>query len=438
MSKPILLSKKEIKIASQTYGTPLYLYNLDKISDQFSNLLENLPSNFTIHYALKANSNLTVCRNLAQLGSSVDVSSLGELQTALKVGFAAKKIVFTGPGKTKQELSEALRLGCGLIALESFNQAQLLDSLAQQYGVKQDVIIRINPIYRTSQSCETQQQCSIKPEKTIQLISQSASKFGVDEENASDTLSEISKLANLNLKGIHVYTESNVLAYKDLLASWRNTVDIADRLRSQGYPISLIDFGGGIGIPYQPAESSFDIIQFSQEVQTLLDESEHSYHCLVEIGRYLLGEAGCYVTEVIDIKQSRGKFFLILDGGINHLLRPSSSMKEATKYMDVLSKESIHTKPATLVGKLMTSLDVLVEDVQVPENIEIGDHIVIYNCGAYGFNHSITNFLLHNYPAEAAYQESQLSLIRERGKVEDFFVNQKLPFSVAPELIQQL
>ncbi|MEM9217292.1 MAG: hypothetical protein AAGD25_23500 [Cyanobacteria bacterium P01_F01_bin.150] len=430
MTVPILLSQKEIKVASQAFETPLYLYNLNKISHQFAILSEHLPSNFTIHYALKANSNLTICRHLAQLDSSVDVSSLGELQTALKVGFLPEKVVFTGPGKTAQEFSTALDIGCGLIALESFNQAQALDQLAQQAGVQPDVIIRINPIYRTSQSCEIQQQCSIKPETTIQIISQSASKFGVDEEIASETLAKIAQLKHLNLKGIHIYTESNVLVYQDLLASWQNTIEIADRFREQGYPISLIDFGGGIGVPYRPHEPSFDMAQFGQAVQKLLDKAKYDYHCLVEIGRYLVGEAGCYVTEVVDIKHSRGQCFLILDGGIHHLLRTSGSMKEATKYMEVLSKDNDNTKPVTLVGKLMTSLDVLAENVQVPEDIAIGDQIVIYNCGAYGFNHSITNFLLHNYPAEAAYQNGTLSMIRERGKVDDFFVNQKLPFNV--------
>lgn len=436
MVKPILLSQEKITAASQAYGTPLYLYNLNKITCQLTNLIDHLPANFTIHYAIKANSSLTICRKLAQLGTSVDVSSLGELQTALKVGFSPERVVFTGPGKTKQDLAAALDLQCGLIVLESFNQAQVLNKLAQQSGIRQDVIVRINPVYRTSQSCETQQACSIQAETTIQLISQSASKFGVDEEIASETLKEINALPYLNLKGIHVYTESNVLAYQDLLASWRNTMNIAEGLREQGYPISLIDFGGGVGVPYRSTEQSFDTIQFGREVQQLLNKVSHNYQCLVEIGRYLVGEAGCYITEVVDIKDSRGRLFLILDGGINHLLRTSSSMKEATKYMEVLSKESIKTKPATLVGKLMTSLDVLVEDVQVPENIEIGDQIAIYNCGAYGFNHSITNFLLHNYPAEAAYQDGNLSMIRERGKVEDFFINQKLPFNVAPEFVQ--
>ncbi|MBD2607021.1 hypothetical protein H6G81_21445 [Scytonema hofmannii FACHB-248] len=427
-AQPSLLSLEEIRKAADTYGTPLYLYNLNKVDLQFNTLLQYLPSNFTIHYALKANSNLAICNKLAHLDSSVDVSSLGEFQTALKAGFSAQKIVFTGPGKTTEDLSYALEFGCGLIALESLNQAQRLNDLARQRRVKQDVIVRINPIYRTIQSCENQQRCEFKLQQEIQTITQSSSKFGVDEENAPETLIEIMKLSSLNLKGIHIYTESNILAYQDLLASWQNTVKIANSLRDQGFPISLIDFGGGIGIPYDAAAKPFNFKDFSQGLKQLFDNNNYSYHCMVEIGRYLVGESGCYLTKITDIKQSRGRLFLILDGGINHIFRVSKSMKEATKYLEVLSennKKNSETVSASLVGRLMTSLDTLAEDVQVPSTIQIGDKIAIHNCGAYGFNHSITNFLLHNYPAEAAYYNGKIMLIRERGKADDFFINQR-------------
>ena len=273
--KPILLSQEQIKAASQKYGTPLYLYNLNKISHQFATLSEYLPSNFTIHYAMKANSNLTICRKLAQLGSSADVSSLGELRAALKVGFSPEQIVFTGPGKTVQELSAAVDVGCGLIVLESVNEARRLNKLAQQHGIQQDVLIRINPIYRTSQSCEIRQesgwsdasQCGLEPKATIQLISQKASKFGVDEERMTEAITAIRDLAHLNLKGIHIYTESNVLNCQDLLASWQNTINIANRLREQGHPIFLIDFGGGIGIPYNDIDDPFNMSQFGRDLR---------------------------------------------------------------------------------------------------------------------------------------------------------------------------
>ena len=238
-------------------------------------------------------------------------------------------------------------------------------------------------------------------------------------------IKQIKSLSSLNLKGIHIFTESNVLDYRQLLASWMNTIAIANRLNDRGYAISVLDFGGGIGIPYNWVDAEFDMESFGRELQEIFENNPYPYDCMVEIGRYLVGEAGCYITEVVDIKESLGKKFIIVDGGVHQLLR--TSMKKASKYMEVLGKNDRPTQTATLGGKLPTPLDVMVEDVEVPDNLEIGDRIAIYNCGAYGFNHSITNFILHNYPAEVAYSNGEIQLIRKPGKTEYFFVNQKLP-----------
>ena len=433
---PILLSEQEIKAALEEYMTPLYLYNLNKIEHQYAKLRNYLPPNFKILYTLKANSNLTICEKLAQLGCGADISSIGELKAALKTGFSAPQIVFTGPGKTNLELATAIETGIGIIVVESVKEARRLNNLAQKYGKKQDVLIRINPLYRTNQSCEIRERagnCGSNDTNggetglKIQTIASRASKFGLDEEKAIEEITAIESLDNLNLKGIHIFTESNVLDYKQLLASWENTISIANRINDQGHHISLLDFGGGVGIPYNSIDSEFDMESFGKELQRIFENNPYTYHCIVEIGRYMVGEAGCYMTEVVDIKESLGEKFIILDGGVHQLLR--LSMKPASKYIEVLGKNGNYTQKVTLGGKLPTPLDIMVEDVMVPENIEIGDRLVIYNCGAYGFNHSLTNFALHNYPAEVAYSDGKMQLIRETGKIEDFFLNQKLPFA---------
>ncbi|MEL7039229.1 MAG: hypothetical protein AAFO04_27000 [Cyanobacteria bacterium J06592_8] len=432
----ILLSRQEIQAVSEEYGTPLYLYNFDKIGNQYAKLREHLPQNFSIFYTLKANSNLSICHRLAELGCGADISSTGELKAALKTGFSAPQIVFTGPGKTNSELATAIEAGIGIIVLESVNEARRLNDLAQKYGKNQDVLMRINPLYRTSQSCEIRERSSScgsndtnggEANLKSQTIASSSSKFGVDEDRALAEIGAINSLSNINLKGIHIFTESNVLDYNQLLASWTNTISIANKINDQGYQISLLDFGGGVGIPYNSIDSEFDMESFGQELQEIFENNPYPYHCIVEIGRYLVGEAGCYLTEVVDIKESLGQKFIILDGGVHQLLR--LSMKPASKYMEVLGKNGNYTQKATLGGKLPTPLDIMVEDVMVPENIEIGDRLVIYNCGAYGFNHSLTNFALHNYPAEVAYRNGEMELIREPGNIEDFFLNQQLPFA---------
>lgn len=434
VEKLVGLKNQIDKIATQ-YATPLYAYDFEKIDSQFYLLQKNLSQNFQVHYTLKANSNLAICNHLGRLGASADISSIGELVAAIKAGFSPQQIVFTGPGKTNRELSFALKQGIRLIVVESINEARRLNSLAAQHGVNQDILVRINPLYRTSHSCEVSQggsDCNINTNSnaSIQLISESASKFGIDEQMASKAIREIVSLENINLKGIHIFTESNLLHYQQLVASCQNTINIANRLRDQGYSISIVDFGGGMGVPYNNIDPKFDIEAFGKEMQKISDHNPYQYDYIFELGRYLVCESGCYVAEIIDIKESQGKKFFILDGGVHQLLRPS--MKKANKFMDILGKDRVNTEKVTLAGKLPTPLDVLVEDVEVPQNVEIGDRLVIYNCGAYGFNHSLTNFALHDYPAEIAYSKGKIEVIRQPGKVEDFFLNQN--FSFIPNL----
>lgn len=434
--KSLFKSHKQVEQTVNRYNVPLYFYNFDKIEHQYNFLKSFVANNIQIHYTLKANSNLAICHYFAKLGASADISSIGELVAAIKAGFSPERIIFTGPGKSNQELSFAIKQGIGLIAVESVSEAQRLNNLAAEYGIKQDILVRVNPLYRTSNSCELSQgdnSCTIdtKSNAPIQLISQSASKFGIDEQIVSEAIGEIFSLSNVNLKGIHIFTESNVLDYQQLIASCQNTINIANGLREQGYPISIVDFGGGMGVPYNDVDAEFDVEKFGEQFQRISEQNPYRYDYIFELGRYLVCESGSYVTEVIDIKESQGKKFFILDGGVHQLFR--ISMKNASKFMDVVGKERVTTEKVTLAGKLPTPLDILVEDVEVPDNVEIGDRIIIYNCGAYGFNHSLTNFALHNYPAEIAYSKGKIEVIREPGKVEDLFVNQKLPFVESSE-----
>lgn len=425
--QPLGLSQREVEQAVLQYGTPLYLYNLDVVEKRYQALADQLPSNCRVYYALKANSNLTICHRLSQLGAAAEVSSLGELIAALKSGFEAQSIVFTGPGKTSQELRDAIAKGIGLIVVESFNEAQRVNDIAKQQGVCQDVLLRINPCFRTLNSCEVKA-CSVDEKdrlKPIQMNGQGSSKFGVDEEDADAVLDAFTTLEYLQLKGIHIFTESNVLDYAQLLDSWRNTVTIANRLRQAGHPISILDFGGGIGVPYNSVDAAFDLSGFGHELTTLFTEAPYPYTCILEIGRYIVCEAGCYIAEVVDIKYSKGQKFVIVNGGVHNIYR-TPAMQNASKYLQVLGKDADISKSAVLAGQLPTPIDVITKDVQLPETIAIGDIVMVYNCGAYGFNHSLTNFSLHPYPAEAAYLQGQLKLVRSRGTIEDFFTHQHL------------
>ena len=419
------LSQQQISQAVLQYGTPLYLYNLETVEHRYATLAACLPQNCRIYYALKANSNLTICRALAQLGAAAEVSSLGEFMAALRSGFAPASIVFTGPGKADHELAVALDKGVGLIVVESITEARRVNALAEQRGMKQAILLRINPTYRTLNSCDVA--CNIGPDglQPIQMNGQGASKFGTDEAEMEGTIAMLQTLDSIQLQGIHIFTESNVMDYQQLLAAWENTIQIADRLRAAGHPITTIDFGGGVGIAYNAIDAAFDTEGFGEQLATLFANHPYNYTCILEIGRYLVCESGCYVTEVVDVKQSQGQTFVIIDGGVHNLYR-TPAMQNASKYLTVVGKAAEPGIRAVLAGKLPTPIDIIAKDVLLPETIAPGDVIVIYNCGAYGFNHCLSNFVLHPHPAEAAYLKGSWELIRSRGTLEDFFAHQHL------------
>lgn len=429
--------------AATQFGTPLYLYDLALIESRFALLNNSLPQNFRLHYALKANSNLTIANLLARRGAAAEASSLGELIAALKSGYRAHETVFTGPGKTAHELAQALDYDIGLIVVESANEARRVNQLAAERGKQQPVLLRINPQFRTLNSCDsgcaidsksngaanvqansvangTENSDALKP---IAMNGQGASKFGVDEALATDEMLQIQSLSHVRLQGIHVFTESNVLDYRQLIDAWQHTVAIAHRLQAQGFCIEIIDFGGGIGVPYNSVDAAFDVPAFGAALQALF--SHEPFHFILEMGRYLVCEAGMYLTEVLDIKTSQGQRFAILNGGIHHLYR-TPAMQNASKFLRVLGKEASDIMPTTIAGQLPTPIDVVVRDAPLPVDLQIGDRLVIRNCGAYGFNHSLTNFALHPAPAEVAILGDRLELIRTRSSYEDFFRHQQL------------
>ncbi|MFQ3618604.1 MAG: hypothetical protein SNJ50_18090 [Cyanobacteriota bacterium] len=444
---PVQPSTALLSQAATQFGTPLYLYDLALIEARFAALSHSLPSNFRLHYALKANSNLTLSHLLARRGAAAEVSSLGELIAALKSGYCAEETVFTGPGKTNDELAEALNHRIGFIVVESANEARRLNQIAAEQERQQPILLRINPQFRTLNSCDAGCTIGVRPNsaenaqanfatnsvvnetenssalKPIAMNGQGASKFGVDEALAADEMVQIQSLSHVRLQGIHVFTESNVLDYRQLIEAWQNTVAIAHRLRSQGFDINIIDFGGGIGVPYNSVDAAFDVPAFGAALQALF--SHEPFHFILEMGRYLVCEAGMYLTDVLDIKESQGKRFAILNGGVHHLYR-TPAMQNASKFLRVLGKESSNTMPTTIAGQLPTPIDVVVRDAPLPVDLQIGDRLVIRNCGAYGFNHALTNFALHPAPAEVAILGDRLELIRARSRYDDFFQHQRL------------
>jgi diaminopimelate decarboxylase len=382
----MVLTHDEIESAARHHGTPLYLYEFEKIKHQYSQLRMSLGENFEIYYALKANPNPSICCLLAELGCGADVSSMGELQRALETGFPRERIIFTGPGKTPEELTFALTNQIYLVVIESLGEAKRLNSLAKDHGLQQKVLVRINPY-------ESAFQGSIK-------IGSSSSKFGIDEEAINAMLPELLSFDCLQVTGVHIYSESNILDHHQFLRSCHATLEIANRIRESGLPVNTVDFGGGIGVPYDFNDTEFNGAQFGLELNRLLSSNDLGYHCIFEIGRYLTAESGYFVMQVVDTKVSRGQRFVILNGGIHHLFRPL--LANANKLLQIVNGRGQASQMNTFVGPLLTPSDVIVNAL-ITREVDVGDLVVIYNCGAYSFNHSLAHFHLHSLPAEAYY-----------------------------------
>ena len=294
------------------YGTPLYAYSTDIIRKKYLLLKANIPENIDIFYSIKANPNLSICSFINSIGAGAEISSSGELFAALKSGFSPKKIIFDGPGKTDEELKYAIKNGVNIINVESVSELKRINSIAKNQNKKVNVCLRINPRLRL---------------ETKILMGSGSQKFGIDEEKAGSVINFALGLNNINLLGIHIYSGSQITSNSELLKNIENTIRIAcEYSKKFNFPLKCINLGGGIGIPYDK-KLEVDIKKFGEGLSSIIKKKSILYNLkdtkfILELGRYLTAEAGIYLTKVIDVKESRGRKYVIVDGGINHSFIP--------------------------------------------------------------------------------------------------------------------
>lgn len=375
--------------------TPAYIYDLKLVKTKFDLLSKNLPAKFEILFAVKANPNLKVNQFLAQIGAGADIASGGELKLASEAGYAAEMISFAGPGKTEDELRSAIESNIATINVESISELRLIDSISRTMGKQTDISVRVNP------------QEVLK--RSGMRMGGGPKQFGVDEELLPEFFTELAKLNNVNFKGIHVFSGSQILDHNIILQSFENVIKIALKILDEHKLSSdIINFGGGFGIPYFKGEESLDIQSFGEGLKTIMQKHDISTkfpdtRFFVESGRYLVGDCGYYLTKVLYKKQSRSITYLVTDGGMNHHLAASGNLGSLIKKNYKIRIISKQNEPAeekvNIVGPLCTPLDMLARNIELPRS-EVGDIICIYNSGAYGFSASPLRFLGHDYPDE--------------------------------------
>jgi diaminopimelate decarboxylase len=406
------------ELATQ-YGTPLFVYCRDVMEKSWSRLRKALPPQFSIYYSVKANPSQTVIREFLSKGAGLEVASAGEFAQALKAGCKPENTIFAGPGKANSELEFVVARGIGEIHVESMREAERLSKLAGNLGRCVPIALRVNP--------------SGEAEGGAMRMGGRPAAFGIDEEDLEQALDLVASLSHLEFRGIHLFTGTQILDYRILAFQYRKGIEIARKAAKHlKRPVHTLDFGGGLGIPYFSHEQELDMEKVGDELHALSaslqgDTLFAQTRFLVEPGRYLVGEAGIYLSRVVDLKTSRGKNFVILDGGMNHHLAASGNLGQTIKRNYPIAAADKLDQPAEttyeVVGPLCTPLDVLARNVVLP-SLEVGDLVAIFQSGAYARSASPLGFLSHPTPPEVWVDGTQHRLIRRRGELTDYFSDQ--------------
>ena len=333
-----------------------------------------------------------VVRHLAQLVDGFDVASAREMDVALDTGMAPARISFAGPGKTQTELAEAVTAGI-MIDIESPTEMRRIASLAEQLGKSPRVAIRVNPDLEIAGSG--------------MRMGGGPQQFGIDAEQVPEVLRELGAL-KLDFAGFHIFAGSQNLRADILQTAQERIIDLAIKLSAHApKPVRHLNIGGGFGIPYFPKDVPLDLAPIGENLGRLIEQrlkpALPEAKVVVELGRYIVGEAGIYVAKIIDRKISRGHVFLVTDGGLHHQLAASGNFGQVIRRnYPVAIGNRMGEAPAetvSVVGCLCTPLDLLADKIELPR-ADVGDLVVIFQSGAYGFTASPINFLSHPIPPE--------------------------------------
>jgi diaminopimelate decarboxylase len=418
----LLVGGIPITSLAEQYGTPFFVYDRSALDQKLNALRETLPSEFDIYYSVKANPNLTILRHFVSRGCGLEIASAGEFLQARAAGCPGERILFAGPGKMDDELELALKNNIGEIHIESPREAERIAAICKTLGVRARVSVRVNP---TGDAQGGAMRMGGKP-----------APFGIDEENVDSLVQYLASASCFDFRGIHMFSGTQILDHAVLLTQYRKCIAIARHVAScAGMPLHTVDFGGGLGIPYFANERELDLSRLREGLITLMadvrdDPVFRDTRFVVEPGRFLVGEAGIYVARINDIKESRGKKFLILDGGMNHHLAASGNLGQTIKRNYPIALVQRLNCPleekVDVVGPLCTPLDTLGRDVNLPK-AEVGDLIGVFQSGAYARSASPLGFLSHKTPAEVWVDDKEDFLIRSRGSAEDFMRDICLP-----------
>jgi len=379
------------QLARQVGSTPFYAYDRKVIDQRIQALRTILPGPIKLHYAVKANPMPALVQHVATQVDGLDIASQGELHIAETAKMSAHNISFTGPGKSIEELRMALRANI-IINIESETEMDRIAQLGNEFNIRPTVTVRINPDFELKSS-------GLR-------MGGGPQQFGIDAEKAPALLNKLKSL-DLELTGFHIFSGSQNLDENAIIKSQAETVRLAIQLaKHTPSGIKTLNLGGGFGIPYFPGEKPLKIHNIAKNLAHLhskITTEIPGVELVLELGRYLVGEAGIYVCRISDIKESRGRIFAITDGGLHQHLAATGNFGQIIRKnypvvignkMDCKKEEKI-----SIVGRLCTPLDLLANEINLPKT-EIGDLVAILQSGAYGRSASPQEFLSHPHIKE--------------------------------------
>jgi diaminopimelate decarboxylase len=387
------------------YKTPLYLYDLDYMTKQYDELKEAFRARKSmLCYAIKANSNLSVVKHFAKMGSGADCVSIGEVRRALLAGIPSYKIIFSGVGKSDDEIREAIEKDILYINVESEAELGRVELMAKELDKVSRISIRVNP--------------NIDP-KTHPYISTGLhdNKFGVDITTAKRMYIKANNSQYLDPVGIHFHIGSQLTELKPIYESAEIVADLVRSLETIKIELKFFDVGGGLGITYKD-EETIPSYEYAQAILGTLKGLDLTVIC--EPGRFLTANAGYFVTKVLYEKQNGEKKFVVVDGAMNDLLRPA--LYKAYHKIEAITSSKSHERKVDIVGPVCESGDFFAKDYMLPE-LQHNDLLVIHSAGAYGFGMG-SNYNTRGRSAEVALSGGKAKLIRKRESFDDLVANE--------------
>jgi diaminopimelate decarboxylase len=394
---------------AEAVGTPAYVYCANTIRERFRRLDEafaGLPHH--IHFAVKANSNLHVLALLRALGAGVDIVSGGELYRALQAGFVGRDVVFSGVGKTIAEIEQALDAGVQLINVESEAELVAIDMVAGRKGMKAPIAIRVNP------------EVTVETPHAYIKTGEKGQKFGIPRDDVSRLVAFIRELPHVELRGLGMHLGSQISNADPLRDALPRLLAAISHARAEGHPITYMDVGGGLSVPYEAHEADADIDDYARLVRTAAQDT--GLTLLLEPGRFLVAEAGVLLTEVLYRKHAAGKDFVVTDAGMSDLIRPA--LYHAYHAIEAVTTTD-GSVTADVVGPICESGDFFAKDRLLPD-VQAGALLAVRTAGAYGFTMA-SNYNSRPRPAEVLVDGDRFAVAGAREQLEDLVRLERAP-----------